>query len=64
MPARFIETHPCEDGCGILKTGEKVEGAPVYRCPGCDSRWIELDERVDESKPQARSLKDRIRGHR
>ncbi|WP_420176298.1 hypothetical protein [Luteococcus sp. OSA5] len=56
MPARFIESHPCQDGCGIIKTKDRVEGAPVYRCPGCDSRWIELNERSTEEQPDKRRL--------
>lgn len=46
MSARFLETWPCQDACGTSVTDERVEGAPVYRCPGCDTRWIELDERT------------------
>lgn len=45
MAARFLESHPCQDACGVMETGEFVEGAPVYSCPGCDTRWIELNER-------------------
>ncbi|MGO4957629.1 hypothetical protein ACTQ49_10230 [Luteococcus sp. Sow4_B9] len=52
MPARFIESNTCQDGCGIIKTADKVEGAPVYRCPGCDSRWIELNERSSVKDPK------------
>lgn len=46
MPARFLVSYPCEDACGEVMTQRTVEGAPVYRCPGCDSEWIELDERT------------------
>ncbi|MDO5678323.1 MAG: hypothetical protein Q4G35_12545 [Propionibacteriaceae bacterium] len=46
MSARFLTSWPCQDACGTLKTDEAVEGAPVYRCPGCDTTWIELDERT------------------
>lgn len=46
VAARFLRTFPCQDGCGVLTTSERVEGAPVYRCPGCDTEWIELDERT------------------
>lgn len=56
MAVRFIEANTCQDACGIIKTRDRVEGAPVYRCPGCDSRWIELNERTgekDEAKPSA-----------
>jgi hypothetical protein len=47
MPARYLVLNPCEDACGTLTTDRTVEGAPVYLCPGCDSEWIELDERTD-----------------
>lgn len=46
MAARYLVSNPCEDACGTLTTDERVQGAPVYRCPGCDSRWIELSEVV------------------
>ena len=46
MAARFLTSWPCQDACGTIETDERVEGAPVYRCPGCDSSWIELNERV------------------
>lgn len=47
MSARFLTTWPCQDACGTVETDERVEGAPVYRCPGCDSSWIELGERTE-----------------
>lgn len=47
MSARYLVSHPCEDACGTIETDERVEGAPVYRCPGCDSTWIELHERTE-----------------
>lgn len=47
MAARFLTTYPCQDACGTIETDERVEGAPVYRCPGCDSSWIELNERTE-----------------
>ncbi len=51
MPrARYLVSHPCEDSCGTLKTQRTVEGAPVYLCPGCDSEWIELDERTEPAE--------------
>lgn len=53
MVARFLRSYPCEDACGTLLTREEVEGAPVYRCPGCDSEWIELDERTTVSAEPA-----------
>lgn len=51
MSARFLSTWPCQDACGTLRTDELVEGAPVYRCPGCDTTWIELDERTELEQP-------------
>lgn len=52
MSARFLVTWPCQDACGTQKTDEVVEGAPVYRCPGCDTTWIELSERIEQPGPQ------------
>lgn len=52
--ARYLVSNPCEDACGTITTDRTLEGAPVYRCPGCDSEWIELAERTepaDEPKP-------------
>lgn len=46
MAARFLVSHPCNDACCEVMTDQSVEGAPVYRCPGCDSEWIELAERT------------------
>ncbi len=46
MAARFLVSNPCQDACGVIVTPDFVEGAPVYACPGCDTRWIELAERV------------------
>ena len=51
MSARFLTSWPCQDACGTVTTDERVEGAPVYRCPGCDSSWIELDERTEPAEP-------------
>lgn len=47
--ARFLVSHPCEDACATIETDRRVEGAPVYRCPGCDSEWIEEYERTEPS---------------
>lgn len=49
VPARFLHTYPCQDACGVRTTGRTVEGAVVYACPGCDTEWIELDERTPPS---------------
>ena len=45
--ARYLVSNPCEDACGTITTDRTLEGAPVYRCPGCDSEWIELAERTE-----------------
>ncbi len=50
MSARFLVSHPCNDACCEVMTEHTVEGAPVYRCPGCDSEWIELGERTTVKK--------------
>ena len=50
MSARFLTSWPCQDACGTVTTDERVEGAPVYRCPGCDSSWIELNERTEPAE--------------
>lgn len=50
--ARYLTTNPCEDACGTIQTDRTVEGAPVYRCPGCDSEWIELHERTPDASTQ------------
>lgn len=55
MSARFLTTWPCQDACGTVATDERVEGAPVYRCPGCDSSWIELNERTEPVDDVSRS---------
>jgi len=52
MGARYLISNPCEDACGTLRTDRTVDGAPVYRCPGCDSEWIELDE-IPPAAPDA-----------
>ena len=49
--ARYLVSNPCEDACATIETSRRVEGAPVYRCPGCDSEWIELHERTPPAPP-------------
>ena len=51
---RDLVTFPCQDACGELTTPARVEGAPVYRCPGCDSEWILLSERTPQEAPVPR----------
>ena len=46
VAARFLVSYPCQDACCEVMTEHTLEGAPVYRCPGCDSEWIELGERT------------------
>lgn len=53
MSARFLTLWPCQDACGTMETDETVEGAPVYRCPGCDTTWIELNERTPAPEPES-----------
>lgn len=50
--ARYLVSQPCQDACGTITTDRRVEGAPVYRCPGCDSEWIELAERTEPAQPE------------
>ncbi|MBK8464144.1 MAG: hypothetical protein IPL36_14355 [Nigerium sp.] len=50
--ARFLASYPCEDACGTIETDRRVDGAPVYRCPGCDSEWIEEYERTVGAHPE------------
>ena len=56
MPARHLISNPCQDACGTIETDRRVEGAPVYRCPGCDSEWIELTERTEPQGPTPESV--------
>lgn len=44
MPARYLASFRCQDACGTITTERVVDGAPVYRCPGCDSEWLETSE--------------------
>lgn len=44
MTTRSITSNPCQDACGTVTTNETVDGAPVQRCPGCDSTWIDESE--------------------
>ena len=47
---RHLVTNPCRDACGTVATGEQIEGAPVFRCPGCESTWLDVpDEPVDDA---------------
>lgn len=51
MPAIYLASHPCENACGELETDRRHLGAPVYRCPGCDSEWVEERE-ITELEPE------------
>jgi hypothetical protein len=51
MATRDLVSYPCEDACGTLVTDRTFEDAPVYRCPGCDTEWIELSERTPTPDP-------------
>ncbi|GAB3625042.1 hypothetical protein GCM10027418_31290 [Mariniluteicoccus endophyticus] len=52
--AKFLVSHPCDDGCGEIETGDTCQGAPVYRCPGCDTEWIEDHEITEPDAPFVR----------
>lgn len=41
MVAIYLVSNPCEDACGTLELDRRFRGAPVQRCPGCDSEWVE-----------------------
>ena len=41
-----------------METDEFVEGARVYACPGCDTRWIELNERKPQQAEETKKLGD------
>ncbi|MDQ7992464.1 MAG: hypothetical protein AAGC63_14535 [Propionicimonas sp.] len=41
---RQLVAHPCRDACGTVRTGRILDGAPVLRCPGCESEWVELPD--------------------
>lgn len=56
---RQLITNPCQDACGEITTDRSVEGAPVYRCPGCDSEWIELNERTKSAPRPEREASGR-----
>ena len=58
MAARFLVSNPCQDACGVMETDEFVEGARVYACPGCDTRWIELNERKPQQAEETKKLGD------
>ena len=39
---RHLVANPCQDVCGTVSTGQLFGGAPIYRCPGCASEWVEI----------------------
>ena len=50
---RHLVSNPCLDACGTVNTGQLVDGAPVYRCPGCDSKWIEIADGSSQGSDRA-----------
>lgn len=50
---RQLVTNPCQDACGTVDTGRLHDGAPVYRCPGCDSEWVEVAASAASADPGA-----------
>lgn len=49
---RQLVTNPCKDACGTVTTGQLFEDAPVYRCPGCESQWVELPDGSPDAPDQ------------
>lgn len=43
---RHLVANPCRDACGTVPTGELLDGLPVFRCPGCESQWVESEDTV------------------
>ena len=41
---RHLVTNPCQDACGTVDTGAQLDGCTIFRCPGCDSTWVDDDE--------------------
>ena len=41
---RPLVSNPCKDACGTVATGQLFDGALVYRCPGCESQWVEVPD--------------------
>jgi len=39
---RRLVVNPCRDACGTVSTGRLFDGAPILRCPGCESEWVEI----------------------
>lgn len=49
---RHLVANPCQDACGTLSTGQLLDGDPIYRCPGCDSEWVEIPREPPEPRDQ------------
>ena len=49
---RQLVTNPCNDACGTVATGQLFENALVYRCPGCESQWVDLPDGSPEDLSQ------------
>lgn len=50
---RHLVANPCQDACGTISTGQLFDGAPIYRCPGCDSEWVEIPREPPEAPDQS-----------
>lgn len=47
-----LVANPCRDACGTVPTGDLLDGLPVYRCPGCESQWVESEDIVSGDRNQ------------
>ena len=50
---RRLENNPCQDACGTVSTGELLDGAPIYRCPGCGSERVDIPATPDPDKKRS-----------
>jgi len=50
---RHLVAYPCQDSCGTLSTGQLFDGDPIYRCPGCDSEWVEISSEPSKAPEQS-----------
>lgn len=48
---RHLVANPCQDACGTVNTGQLLDGAPIYRCPGCASEWVETPSGPPDGAP-------------
>jgi hypothetical protein len=52
---RPLVSNPCKDACGTVTTGQLFEGSLVYRCPGCESQWVEVPDGSPDAPEQTSS---------